>query len=244
MDIHNCQFCGHGNAADAKYCSECGGCLYLVPCPDCGVVNDVKAISCYQCHRQLQAGSAGAKSGVPPVAVVAKPAGPDLLSRALDVEVAKLEPVLSSTAASEVTPRTYRKYAPAIVATAVLGLAGLGYYGYRHQGFPGATSPPAAGGEARARTTPASAGVMRGDSAAATAVVPAAAAPAAAASTEVSAAVNAVSPPPVPAEPVKAGKGDPPRPDACNDAAAALGLCASVSAVPATPPVTHTLRKE
>jgi ribosomal protein L40E len=53
MFPNTCPFCDHGNPADAKFCSACGGALHLVPCPRCGAVSDVTATTCYQCHSQL-----------------------------------------------------------------------------------------------------------------------------------------------------------------------------------------------
>jgi hypothetical protein len=53
MSLNTCPFCDHGNSADAKFCSACGGALHLVPCPRCGAVSDVTATTCYQCHGQL-----------------------------------------------------------------------------------------------------------------------------------------------------------------------------------------------
>jgi hypothetical protein len=49
-----CRFCDHGNPPDAKFCSECGGALHLLPCPNCGAVNEVTVAVCYQCRSQLQ----------------------------------------------------------------------------------------------------------------------------------------------------------------------------------------------
>jgi len=49
-----CPFCGHASAALDKFCSECGGALHLVPCMQCGAVNDVAANSCYQCRSPLR----------------------------------------------------------------------------------------------------------------------------------------------------------------------------------------------
>ena len=48
-----CRFCARENAADSKFCSECGAALHLMACPRCGAVNDVKKNFCYQCHHQL-----------------------------------------------------------------------------------------------------------------------------------------------------------------------------------------------
>lgn len=53
MVLNKCRFCDHSNPDDAKFCSECGGCLHLLPCPSCGAVTDVAATTCYQCHAQL-----------------------------------------------------------------------------------------------------------------------------------------------------------------------------------------------
>lgn len=53
MSRSYCPFCEHGNPADAKYCSECGGALHLAPCPRCGAVNLTTAAACYQCRGTL-----------------------------------------------------------------------------------------------------------------------------------------------------------------------------------------------
>jgi len=50
---NTCRFCAHENAADSKYCSECGEPLRLIPCPRCGAENDVRMNVCYQCQQQL-----------------------------------------------------------------------------------------------------------------------------------------------------------------------------------------------
>jgi hypothetical protein len=55
MSPIRCPFCGKSSAADARFCSECGGALHLVPCPACDAVNDVSAASCFQCGRELAA---------------------------------------------------------------------------------------------------------------------------------------------------------------------------------------------
>jgi hypothetical protein len=53
MSLTRCPFCDHGNPADSKFCSECGGALHLVPCPRCGAVSQVTATVCYQCGGPL-----------------------------------------------------------------------------------------------------------------------------------------------------------------------------------------------
>jgi hypothetical protein len=50
-----CPFCEKPCPPDAKFCSACGGALHLAPCPTCGAVNDVLALTCYQCRAGLRA---------------------------------------------------------------------------------------------------------------------------------------------------------------------------------------------
>jgi len=57
MSLTRCRYCDHDNPADSKFCSACGGALYLPPylasCPRCGTVNPVKATACSWCQVQL-----------------------------------------------------------------------------------------------------------------------------------------------------------------------------------------------
>jgi hypothetical protein len=57
MSLTRCRYCKHGNPADSRFCSACGGALYLPPylasCPRCGTVNPVKATVCSWCQGQL-----------------------------------------------------------------------------------------------------------------------------------------------------------------------------------------------
>lgn len=53
-----CPFCEKASPPDAKFCSACGGALYLAPCPNCGAVNDLSAACCYQCRSALPRGKA------------------------------------------------------------------------------------------------------------------------------------------------------------------------------------------
>lgn len=69
-----CRFCEHGNPEGAKFCSECGGCLHLLPCPSCGAVTDVATTTCYQCHKPLPWHDAGAVTVSQTAAEAAKPA--------------------------------------------------------------------------------------------------------------------------------------------------------------------------
>ena len=54
MALTQCNYCDHGNPADAKYCNACGATLTLAPCPHCGAVNEVTSTHCYQCRGSLQ----------------------------------------------------------------------------------------------------------------------------------------------------------------------------------------------
>jgi len=132
MSLNSCPFCEHGNPADAKFCSACGGALHLVQCPRCGAVSDVKAATCYQCHGPLQ-------------------------GRGTDA----LDPAPSAAEASRPLPRWHARV---IVATAVVAaIAVLGYYSYRQRSLVDAPVPQAASSEASGRGAPAGGGVIRRD---------------------------------------------------------------------------------
>lgn len=246
MDQHKCPFCQHDNPADSKYCSDCGGCLYLVPCASCGAINDVKASVCYQCQAHLQPGSTDTLAHPSPLAVVAPAREADILTRAL--EVGTLEPPVTVAPVAAATPfwRRYRSAGVLAGTAALVAIAGMGYYSYRHQVPSAATQAPAAGGEARARVTPANAGTIRSEPAAssaqgkaAAAVAAPTAAVAAVPAPEASAAVAAVNPPAN-----NTGAAATPRSNACTDASAALGLCDVAPAEATVPAVTHTQKKE
>lgn len=232
-----CRFCEHSNPEGAKFCTECGGCLHLLPCPSCGAVTDVSARTCYQCQRQLPWHSEAAAAPPTPVVTEAKP--------------------------------VQRWRAPAIFGAAVVVLlAVVGYFGYRQHFEANMLRPPAAGSAAEvpgADSSPASASTpirpasVRQDATAgrtapadkrpqATMVVPAppVAAPVAnvPATNRVPAAPRAAIAGAAPVAGSATIKGpdarEQPSPPAagCTPAVAALSLC-----TPATPPVTHTLRR-
>jgi len=125
-----CPFCEHGNPADAKFCSACGGALHLVPYPRCGAVSDVKATTCYQCHGQM----------------------PGRGTDALDL----------ASPATEVSKPLPRRQSRVIVGTAILAaIVVLGYYSYSQRSLVEASEPQAAIGDASGRGAPVGAGVIR-----------------------------------------------------------------------------------
>ena len=73
MALTKCKYCEHGNLPDSKYCSACGMTLTLAPCPHCGTVNEVTAISCYQCRGSLQESSKETLVPTSPAAVISNP---------------------------------------------------------------------------------------------------------------------------------------------------------------------------
>lgn len=73
MSLTRCPYCEHGNPADSKFCSACGGALHLVPCPRCGAVNQVTATACYQCRSQLPGRRTDALDPPSPAAEVSRP---------------------------------------------------------------------------------------------------------------------------------------------------------------------------
>ena len=224
MFPNTCPFCDHGNPEDAKFCSACGGALHLVPCLRCGAVNDVAATACYQCHDRLPGRGTDALGPESPAAVVSRP----LLHRHSRVIVGM-----------------------AVVAA----FAVLGYYGYRQRSLLDSPQSTAAGSKASAPDATAGAGVIRRDAAAGDTApanadfsvkpttrpaisLPEApvADPARAAavqpragrqpveSREAKAAAALITRPQATAA-GKAQRREPPRPVACTESVAALGLC-------------------
>ena len=121
-----CPFCERTNPADAKFCNACGGALHLVPCPGCGAVSDVSAITCYQCQAQLP----GRRSTEP------EPAPP-----------AEAEP-------PEALPRQHPRGMPAAVVLAVVVVV-VSYYGYRQSSLVDVPHPAAASSARPADAAPA-----------------------------------------------------------------------------------------
>ena len=219
-----CPFCDHGNPEDAKFCSACGGALHLVPCLRCGAVNDVAATACYQCHDRLPGRGTDALGPESPAAVVSRP----LLHRHSRVIVGM-----------------------AVVAA----FAVLGYYGYRQRSLVDSPQSTAAGSKASAPGATAGAGVIRRDAAAGdtepasadfsvkpatrpaislpqapvadparAAAVPPRAGRQPVESREAKAAAALITRPQATAA-GKAQRREPPRPVACTESVAALGLC-------------------
>ncbi len=186
MSLTRCPYCKHGNPADARVCSACGGELHLpphlAPCPHCGAVGPIKATVCYWCRGELPG-------------------------------------------------RRLRRPSRAIVATAVLAaIAVLGYYIYRQDSLVDAPLAPAASSEASGREAPAGAGFIGRD----------AAAGAESAGADARLATPPSGTPAKPAaitrpQPIGARKADvkreQSRPEACTEAAAALGLCTTKPAL-------------
>lgn len=132
MFPNSCPFCEQFNPEDAKFCSACGGALHLVPCPRCGAVSDVKAATCYQCHGQLPGRGTDALDPAPPAAEAPRPLP--------------------------------RRPSRVMVGTAVVAaIAVLVYYGYRQRSLVDAPEPQAASSDASGRGAPAGAGAIRRD---------------------------------------------------------------------------------
>ena len=198
MPLTRCRYCEHDNPADAKFCGSCGGALTLPPhlasCPRCGTVNPITATVCCWCNDQLHRRKS--------------------------------------------LPRTRSKV---IVGAAVLAaVAVLGYYTYRQSPYADAHPASAASGDPADRPAPAAA--LLDENAA---VAPKPAAANGAAVPAVPAASPSGTPPaapvraaanqprtgrePVKSQEAKAGESALFRPEACTQAAAALGLCATKS---------------
>ena len=221
MALIRCQYCEQGNPAEARFCNACGGALHLPPhlasCPRCGTVNPVASTVCCWCRAQLP-GRKGALVPVPPAAEV---------SRSLP---RRRSQVIAGTAV--------------LTALAVVGsaLVVAGYTTYRQRSLADAPQPPAASSEASGRGAPAGAGFIGRDAVAdepksasadnsAGLTSLATSPPGAPLAAPVRAAANQprADRQPVKSQEAKASEPAPLRPEACTEAAAALGLCATKS---------------
>lgn len=71
-----CPYCAHVSPLDSKFCNECGAALHLLPCPQCGSINDITLTAhCSRCSCALHV-SAFALSGFPDLPAV--PPEPEL----------------------------------------------------------------------------------------------------------------------------------------------------------------------
>ena len=215
MSLIRCQYCEQSNPAEARFCNACGGALRLPPhlasCPRCGTVNPVTTAVCCWCRAQL----------------------PGHRERAL----------VPVSPAAEVSRSLPRRRSRVIVGTAVVAaIAVLGYYTYRQRSLADAPQPPAASSEASGRGAPAGAGFIGQDAVAdepksasadnsAGLTSLATSPPGAPLAVPVRAAANQprADRQPVKSQEAKASEPAPLRSEACTEAAAALGLCATKS---------------
>ncbi len=71
-----CQHCKRPNAAESKFCSDCGTELRRQECAACGALNDIDALQCHACGTALQApapAAAAAPGRTTEVALTAPP---------------------------------------------------------------------------------------------------------------------------------------------------------------------------
>src|SRR5262245_4935759 len=242
MSFTRCPFCAHGNPADAKFCSECGGALHLAPCANCGAVNQVTASACYQCRRPLPGRGAAAPAPSPAAELILESSPIAVVSDSLPAVVSDSLPV---AAVAGSLPRRRSRTVVATAVVTVVAIAALGYNAYRQPRVMDEPAPQAAGSEAGDRGV--SGGIVRRNAAAgapgspgATGGGPASAAIAPAATSlavPAHAAVEQSRAGRQPPEPQKARGAERPVPvgtsaagqvsrEACTEAGAALGLCA------------------
>jgi len=79
-----CLRCGHANAAEAKFCGECGGALLRKFCAECHAVNDAESRFCRSCGAALPA---------QPAAPARAPAEPAPVPDTIQVAQAERAPV-------------------------------------------------------------------------------------------------------------------------------------------------------
>ncbi len=221
MSLIRCPYCEQGNPAEARFCNACGGALHLPPhlasCARCGTVNPVAATVCCWCRAQLP----GRKGALVPVSP-------------------------SAEVSTSLPRRRFRVIAGTAVLAALVvvgsALVVAGYYSYRQRSLADAPQPPAASSEASGRGAPADAGFIARDAVAdepksasadnSAGLTSLATSPP---GTPLAAPVRAAANPPradrqpVKSQEAKASDPAPLRSEACTEATAALGLCATKS---------------
>src|SRR6267143_5088445 len=221
MSVIRCPYCEQGNPAEASFCNACGGALHLPPhlasCARCGTVNPVAATVCCWCRAQLP----GRKGALVPVSP-------------------------SAEVSTSLPRRRFRVIAGTAVLTALFvvgsALVVAGYYTYRQRSLADAPQPPAASSEASGRGAPAGAGFIGRDavadepksagadnSAGLTSLATSPPGTPLAAPVRASANQPRADRQPAKSQEAKASEPAPIRSEACTEAAAALGLCATKS---------------
>jgi len=211
--VRACPYCDHVSPADSKFCGACGAALHLVPCPNCGAVNDITSVTaCYRCHHELADAMAPATPAL---------AAPELQvgNSPLPVDALAAEP----DSAARQRPHT------AAVFIVLVAFAAASYYAYRQRSLLDGREPAAAAAEAKDSAN-ASAGAIN--------KVPAPALAPAPAVTEKPLAAPEASLAASPANAVSNSE----KKGATPPVSAAPSVPASASPAPAPPPVTSTRR--
>lgn len=125
-----CQFCEQSNPDDARFCNACGAQLNLVPCPNCGAVNESSAPACFQCNRPL-GGHAKDNTGVPASDV---PEAAIQSKRASSEHRFEVMELMGAATSTHVSPIRFRfsgparlTYAVSVVAFVIALIAGSVY---------------------------------------------------------------------------------------------------------------------
>jgi ribosomal protein L40E len=148
-----CSFCQSDNPPESRFCNACGGQLNLVPCPQCGAVNESHAPACFQC----QAGLTSSQTD-PDLTPASIRAPLDTVRGSADHRFETLEQIASARYDAPVqAQRAYRWpflrfYAIALVMVGA-GVAALYVYGSYERWFLPAPSDAAAN-DASSRTQP------------------------------------------------------------------------------------------
>ena len=137
-----CQYCEHANPIDANFCTGCGAPLHLIPCPQCGAVNQKTSKTCYQCHGQLRESTEILLAGAP--ATASEEAAGNAQSTAVSSPYTLQPP----------TPQRQPMYVMAIIFVAFTAAA---YFAYQQRSVVATTEPavtPVAGAIKKATVAP------------------------------------------------------------------------------------------
>ena len=131
--ITQCPYCDHVSLPGSKFCGECGAALHLMPCPQCGAVNDITVnTACYRCHSELREGAAAA------VNTLAAPTPPETQIESVSPPQEVVGHVVGNVVGEVVgeviaEPPAHQRPHALVVGIVLVAFAAASYFAYRQR---------------------------------------------------------------------------------------------------------------